>query len=140
MHSVYFNVRCIVNNDDISILYYIVNLFLTFFLYWIEVILTQRCSGLCSACHSTVLSAGFSIFVHWKFAENRVHNLRLCTEFIFPVYSRKYYSLYTGSFLPTQTHVRYISRGNFCAPEYCSVFAGIQLASAVSVQLVAITL
>ena len=126
MHSVYFNVRCIVNNDDISILYNS-----KLIPYILSVLDRSHLDSACSACHSTVLSAGFSIFVHWKFAVNRVHNLRLCTEFIFPVYSRKYYSLYTGSFLPTHTHVRYISRGNFCAPEYCSVFAGIQLASAV---------
>ena len=47
-------------------------------------------------CHQyTVLSAGFSIFVHWKVAVNRVHNLRPCTGFLFPVYSRIYYGLYT---------------------------------------------
>ena len=36
-------------------------------------------------------------------------------------------------FLPT--HVLYISSGHFCAPEYCSVFAGIQLVSAVLQQV-----
>ena len=46
----------------------------------------------------TVLSAGFSIFVHWKVAVNRVHNLRPCTGFLFPVYSRTYYGLYTTFF------------------------------------------
>ena len=35
----------------------------------------------------TALSAGFSIFVHWKVAEHGVHNLRPCTGFLFPVYS-----------------------------------------------------
>ena len=40
--------------------------------------------------HRTVLSAGFSIFVHWKVAVNRVHNLRSCTGFLFPVYARMY--------------------------------------------------
>ena len=43
----------------------------------------------------TVLSAGFSIFVHWKVAVNRVHNLRPCTGFLFPVYSCIYQGLYT---------------------------------------------
>ena len=43
----------------------------------------------------TVYSAGFSIFVHWKVAVNRSHNLHPCTGFLFPVYSRIYYGLYT---------------------------------------------
>ena len=51
----------------------------------------------------TVLSAGLSVFVHWKVAVrvqvHRVHNLRLCTGFLFPVYSRSYYGLYTVSFI-----------------------------------------
>ena len=34
-------------------------------------------------------------------------------------------------FLPT--HVLYISSGHFCAPEYCSVFARIQMSSAYTV-------
>ena len=43
----------------------------------------------------TVYSAGFSIFVHWKVAVNRSHNLHPCTGFLFPVYSRIYYGLYS---------------------------------------------
>ena len=46
----------------------------------------------------TVLSAGFSIFVYWKVAVHRVHNLRPYTGFLFPVYSRSYYGQYTVLF------------------------------------------
>ena len=51
----------------------------------------------------------FSIFVHWKFAVNKVHNLRPCTWLLFPVYSCKYYSLYTGSFFtyPCTVHFQW---------------------------------
>ena len=42
---------------------------------------------------STVLSAGFFIFVYWKVAVHRVHDLRPCTGILFPVYSRSYYGL-----------------------------------------------
>ena len=46
----------------------------------------------------TVLSAGFSTFVYWKLAVHGLHNLRPCTGFLFPVYSRSYYGLCTPSF------------------------------------------
>ena len=36
-------------------------------------------------------------------------------------------------FLPT--HVQYIFSGHFCAPEYCSIFAGIQMSLAYTVCL-----
>ena len=41
----------------------------------------------------TVLSAGFSVFVHWKVAVHRVHNLRPCTGFLFPVILRSIYRI-----------------------------------------------
>ena len=47
-------------------------------------------SYLCALVQFTVLSAGFSIFVSWKFAVHGVHNLRPCTGFLFPVNSCKY--------------------------------------------------
>ena len=46
----------------------------------------------------TVLSAGFSIFVYWKFPVDGLHNLRPCTGFLFPVNSCIYYGLYTVLF------------------------------------------
>ena len=46
----------------------------------------------------TVSSAGFSIFVYWKFPVDGLHNLRPCTGFLFPVNSCIYYGLYTVLF------------------------------------------
>ena len=46
----------------------------------------------------TVLSAGFSNFVYWKFAVHGVHNLHPCTGFLFSVNNCEYYGLYTISF------------------------------------------
>ena len=50
----------------------------------------------------TVLRAGFSIFVYWSFAVNRLHNLRPCTGFLFLVNSSIYYGLYTVFFFYLQ--------------------------------------
>ena len=60
----------------------------------------------------------------------RVHNLCPCTEFLFPVYSRSYSIMVRYFFYLPNTHVLYISSGNFCAPEYCSVFDRIKMFSA----------
>ena len=73
----------------------------------------------------TVLSAGFSIFVYGTFAVHGLHNLRPCTRILFPVNSGIYYGLYTGFFLPTNGPC--ISGGLFCAPEFRSPFAVIQM-------------
>ena len=77
--------------------------------------------------HRTVLSAGFSIFLHWKVAVNRVHNSRPCTGFLFSVYSWSYYGLQYMLYLFLPTNGPPTSGGLFCAPEYCSVFAVIQM-------------
>ena len=66
---------------------------------------------------STVLSAGFFIFVYWKVAVHRVHDLRPCTGILFPVYSRSYYGLqyiqYTVPYFFLPTNVPGISGGDF---------------------------
>ena len=50
--------------------------------------------ALCQKNLRTVLSAGFSIFVHWKVVVNtRVLNLRPCTRVLFPVNSHNMYVL-----------------------------------------------
>ena len=62
-----------------------------------------------------LLSAGFSVFVYWKFAVLYMECTICKPNLILP------------------THVLYISSGHFCAPEYCSVFARIQMSSAYTV-------
>ena len=85
--------------------------------------------GLC-----TVLSAGFLIFVYWKFAVHRQHNLHPCTGFLFPVNCRIYISVYILClFLPANGPP--ISGGLFCALEYCSIFAIIRMYTADTVDI-----
>ena len=87
----------------------------------------------------TVLSAGFSIFVYWTFAVHGLHNLRPWTGFLFPVNSRLYYGLYSILEFILPTNGPSISGGLFCAPEYCSVFAVIQMYTADTERLFKIT-
>ena len=78
--------------------------------------------------HRTVLSAGFSIFLHWKVAVNRVQNLRSCTRFLFPVYTRIYYSLNTVLYLTYKWTG--ISGWEFFVPKHCSIFTVILMCTA----------
>ena len=85
-----------------------------FFLFWAKRLRSYAVSrsyrlNLTSSTY-TVLSAGFSIFVHWKVAVNRVHNLHPCTGFLFLVYSRIYYGLYTELYFTYKwtRHLRWI--------------------------------
>ena len=77
---------------------YLINILIQHFLFASGEVSHYRRCWIRTRDRCTVSSAGFSIFVYWKFAVHGLHNLRPCTGFLFLVNSRIYYGLYTVSF------------------------------------------